>query len=180
MIPIFEKLSSLDLAKHDVGALIITPTRELAQQIDQVVKLFVAESTLTSMLLTGGCEISVDIANFTANGAHIVVATPGRLDHMMQSCELMSFKEFQVLVLDEADRLLDMGFNANLQSILQRIPKQRRTGLFSATQTKQVDELVKAGMRNPMKITVNVESKDTSLGKVQSIPSTSLLGCLKF
>lgn len=82
-------------------------------------------------------------------------------------------RSLEVLVLDEADRLLDMGFNASIQAILSRLPKQRRTGLFSATQTKEVEELMKAGMRNPVKVTIVVQNKDGNTQ--QSIPSTYFL-----
>lgn len=67
-----------------------------------------------------------------------------------------------MLVLDEADRLLDLGFTASINTILSYLPKQRRTGLFSATQTKEVDALIRAGLRNPVRVAVRVESKDPS------------------
>jgi ATP-dependent RNA helicase DDX55/SPB4 len=87
-------------------------------------------------------------------GAHVLVGTPGRLDDIMARAAGMTVRRLELLVLDEADRLLSMGFAAQVGSILRRLPKQRRTGLFSATQTEEVAELARAGLRNPVRITV--------------------------
>uniref|UniRef100_A0A6B2L0K8 ATP-dependent RNA helicase n=1 Tax=Arcella intermedia TaxID=1963864 RepID=A0A6B2L0K8_9EUKA len=173
VIPIVEKLLSLEtpLTKHEVGALIITPTRELAQQIFAVVEKFIEPlgGTLKSILLIGGSDVHHDINRFSDNGANIVVGTPGRLDEILTKVANFNVKELKILVLDEADRLLDMGFHMSLVSILGKLPKQRRTGLFSATQTREVMELVKAGLRNPVKVTITVEEKQ--VGK-QCFPTT--------
>jgi len=88
------------------------------------------------------------------NGAHVLIGTPGRLDDVMARSGSLSLRRLELLVLDEADRLLSMGFSAQVGSILRRLPKQRRTGLFSATQTEEVEELARAGLRNPVRITV--------------------------
>lgn len=97
------------------------------------------EGKFTSLLLIGMCMLSLgliwiggtelqdDIHLFNTRGAHIVVATPGRLNHMIQSCSNFNVRGLEVLVFDEADRLLDLGFNVVIQSILERFPKQRRT-----------------------------------------------------
>ena len=87
-------------------------------------------------------------------GAHVLVGTPGRLDDIMTRSAALSVRRLELLVLDEADRLLSMGFKTQVSSILSRLPKQRRTGLFSATQTEEVAELARAGLRNPVRITV--------------------------
>ncbi len=84
----------------------------------------------------------------------MLVGTPGRLDDIMARAAGLSLRRLELLVLDEADRLLSMGFAAQVGSILRRLPKQRRTGLFSATQTEEVSELARAGLRNPVRITV--------------------------
>ena len=78
----------------------------------------------------------------------------------------IDLKRFEVLVLDEADRLLEMGFQKNLDAIIARLPKQRRTGLFSATQTEAVQALARAGLRNPVRVNVEVSTKDGSRNKV--------------
>ena len=90
-----------------------------------------------------------------------MIGTPGRIEQMVTQREFYT-KEMEVLILDEADRLLDMGFQTSLDNILNRIPKQRRTGLFSATQTSKIADLARAGLRNPVKISIKVENKDHS------------------
>ena len=185
--------------KHDINALIISPTRELAQQIHSIVEMFTASSSdglnqrLTSMLLVGGNSVNDDIKQFRAQGANIVVATAGRLADMLtrgggggggnnsappngraSACSSsfnmrQQFKTLDVLILDEADRLLDMGFKEAIETILKHLPKQRRTGLFSATQTDEIDKLIRAGLRNPcciqvkQKTTVGVRAQKTPL-----------------
>jgi len=84
----------------------------------------------------------------------VLVGTPGRLDDIMARSVALSVRRLELLVLDEADRLLSMGFKTQVSSILARLPKQRRTGLFSATQTEEVAELARAGLRNPVRVTV--------------------------
>ena len=85
--------------------------------------------------------IYADITRFREKGGHVVIGTPGRLEQMLNESDI-DVRKLEVLVLDEADRLLEMGFELTLNSILQKLPKQRRTGLFSATQTTEVKELV--------------------------------------
>uniref|UniRef100_A0A8P4KPG7 ATP-dependent RNA helicase n=1 Tax=Dicentrarchus labrax TaxID=13489 RepID=A0A8P4KPG7_DICLA len=111
------------------------------------------------ILLIGGTNPIEDVEKFKDQGANIVIATPGRLEDMFRRKSdgldlASSVKSLDVLVLDEADRLLDMGFEASLNTILGYLPKQRRTGLFSATQTQELEKLVRAGLRNPVRITV--------------------------
>ena len=112
----------------------------------------------TQLLFIGGNDPVENIKMFQKQGAHIVVGTPGRLDDLLQRKNIFNAKELEVLVLDEADRLLDMGFEKNLVSIIRQIPKQRRTGLFSATMTEGLNQLVKAGLRNPVRVVVKVEN----------------------
>lgn len=96
------------------------------------------------------------MASLRSQGAHLLVGTPGRLDDIIQRCPFLDLKTVEVLVLDEADRLLDMGFKAQLDSLMGRLPRQRRTGLFSATQTEAVEALARAGLRNPIRVAVAV------------------------
>jgi len=162
VIPILEMLlkRSEQLKKHDIGALIISPTRELAQQIFDVVQAFLVELTqFKAILFVGGTSPNDDLKKFLENGAHIVVSTAGRLEDLLSrktdNCNLAShLKSLEVLILDEADRLLDLGFKNSLNAILTQLPKQRRTGLFSATQTEEIEKLIKAGLRNPCNIQV--------------------------
>lgn len=175
LIPIFETLLSLNppLKSFEVGALIITPTRELALQIFEIASVFSKRSPqIKSLLLVGGSNHSADLDLMTKmGGANLIIATPGRLEAALRHLsEKISFKNFEMLVLDEADRLLNLGFEVSIRNILTSLPKQRRTGLFSATQTKNVEELARAGLRNPARIEVNVKSSDP--GKKSMVPRT--------
>lgn len=177
VIPILEILQRREekLKKLQVGALIITPTRELALQISEVVELFLQRyPQLRQILLIGGNNPIDDVEKFKSQGANIIVATPGRLEDMFRrkadGLDLAScVKTLEVLVLDEADRLLGMGFEASLNTILGYLPKQRRTGLFSATQTQELEKLVRAGLRNPVRITV--KEKGVAANNSQKTPA---------
>jgi ATP-dependent RNA helicase DDX55/SPB4 len=110
------------------------------------------------LLLGGGTSPAEDLKLFLKNSPNVLVSTPGRLLELLSSphvhCPQASF---EMLVLDEADRLLDLGFKDDLQKILNRLPKQRRTGLFSASISEAVDQIVRLGLRNPVKIAVKVK-----------------------
>jgi ATP-dependent RNA helicase DDX55/SPB4 len=127
------------LTIHQVGAIVIAPTRELAKQIHTVFTSLLP-SNLTCNLFIGGTSLPQDLLTFTESGSHIMIATPGRLEDLLKKSGLIDTKQLEILVLDEADRLLDMGFQAALASIISRLPKQRRTGLFSATMTDALEE----------------------------------------
>ncbi|XP_061459439.1 ATP-dependent RNA helicase DDX55 isoform X2 [Rhineura floridana] len=177
IIPMIEILLRREerLKKMQVGAIVITPTRELAVQIDEVISYFTKYfPQFSQCLLIGGNNPMEDVERFKEQGGNILVATPGRLEDMFrrksEGLDLASsVKSLDVLVLDEADRLLDMGFEASLNSILDFLPKQRRTGLFSATQTQEVENLVRAGLRNPVRI--SVKEKGMSSTNTQKTPT---------
>lgn len=179
IIPILEILlaRSTPLKKHDIGALIISPTRELASQIDEVLSKFLEHlPQFTHLQMIGGAHTVVqDIKEFTSKGAHIIITTPGRfMDLLIRQGDKINLagglKALEILILDEADRLLDLGFHATLNTILGFLPKQRRTGLFSATQTREVESLARAGLRNPVAVTV----KEKNLGGDGSRTPSSL------
>ncbi|TPX30363.1 hypothetical protein SmJEL517_g06057 [Synchytrium microbalum] len=169
LIPVLEILLRREtwLTSHQVGAIIVSPTRELAKQIHAVLVPFIqtlqategGKRVPTSVLLVGGSSVEDDVAKLKTSGAHILVATPGRLEDIMQK-NILLFKELSILVLDEADRLLDMGFEQAITYIISRLPKQRRTALFSATMTDAVNELVKAGLRNPVSVVIKQPKMD--------------------
>uniref|UniRef100_A0A2K6BA84 ATP-dependent RNA helicase n=1 Tax=Macaca nemestrina TaxID=9545 RepID=A0A2K6BA84_MACNE len=156
-------------------SIIITPTRELAVQIDEVLSHFTKHFPQFSQILwIGGRNPGEDVERFKQQGGNIIVATPGRLEDMFrrkaEGLDLAScVRSLDVLVLDEADRLLDMGFEASINTILEFLPKQRRTGLFSATQTQEVENLVRAGLRNPVR--VSVKEKGVAASGAQKTPS---------
>lgn len=178
-----EKLLRLEapLKKHHVGAIIVSPTRELATQIHSVLlsligfhapsasRLTTTEGassvpssalTIIPQLLLGGTTTPAqDLSAFLKNSPNLLISTPGRLLELLSSPHVhCPQSSFEVLVLDEADRLLDLGFKDDLQRILSRLPKQRRTGLFSASVSEAVGEIVRVGLRNPVKIAVKVKS----------------------
>ncbi|THH31153.1 hypothetical protein EUX98_g3039 [Antrodiella citrinella] len=192
VIPILERLIRREhkLRKNEIGALVISPTRELANQIHSVFSLFLnsqpsmrGASPLTVfssgpteeltepereypdplLLVSSNSSPADDIKRFLATKANIVIGTPGRVEEFLlgQGKNVVNVKELEVLVLDEADRLLDLGFQQTVTRILRHLPKQRRTGLFSATMTDAdaLSELVRVGLRNPARIVVKVQSK---------------------
>lgn len=177
VIPVLEILLKREgkLKKHQIGAIIITPTRELAVQIDEVISYFTKHfPQFCQILLIGGSNPVEDVKKFKEHGGNIIVATPGRLEDMFRrqadGLDLVTaVKTLDVLILDEADRLLDLGFEASINTILDYLPKQRRTGLFSATQTQEVENLVRAGLRNPVRITV--KEKGVAATNTQKTPS---------
>ncbi|KAI9470954.1 MAG: P-loop containing nucleoside triphosphate hydrolase protein [Benjaminiella poitrasii] len=179
VIPILEKLLRREepLKHHEIGAIVITPTRELAQQIHSVFESFVEdhahEDQIRLGLYIGGSNsLTEDLSSFKKDHPRILIGTPGRLEELLtKTGSLVNTKELEVLVMDEADRLLDMGFSKQLSNIIVQLPKQRRTGLFSATMTDAISELVRAGLRNPVRIVVKVEDL-ANKGNVQRTPST--------
>jgi ATP-dependent RNA helicase DDX55/SPB4 len=165
------------LKNNEIGAVIITPTRELAQQINSVLEIFVKDhpkrKQLSHALFIGGTTtLAEDVGIFKTKHPRILIGTPGRLEEMLtKTAKLINTKELEMLVLDEADRLLDMGFSQQLSSIIANLPKQRRTGLFSATMTDAITELVRAGLRNPVRVVVKVEDLHHQ-GKEQRTPAS--------
>ena len=172
IIPALETLARLrqgtsqPLRKHDIGTLVISPTRELASQISEVLAEFLADSDqgLTQQLFIGGNKVDKDVQRFEDDGGNIIIGTPGRLEDLLvgktvgatqgQNKFVTGLKSLEILILDEADRLLSLGFEAAINTILGFCPKQRRTGLFSATQTSEVSSLIRAGLRNPAVVSV--------------------------
>ncbi|XVF84068.1 hypothetical protein PTKIN_Ptkin16aG0545000 [Pterospermum kingtungense] len=163
VIPIVEILrrsSSSPPKRHQVMGIIISPTRELSSQIYTVAQPFISTlSNVKSMLLVGGVEVKADVKKIEEEGANLLIGTPGRLYDIMDRMDILDFRNLEILILDEADRLLDMGFQKQINYIISRLPKLRRTGLFSATQTEAVEDLSKAGLRNPVRVEVRAETK---------------------
>ncbi|KAG6415949.1 hypothetical protein SASPL_123369 [Salvia splendens] len=161
LLPLVEILRRADPPKpHQVVGVVISPTRELALQIFKVAEPFIATlSNVRPMLLVGGAEVKADTTKIEEEGVNLLIGTPGRLSDIMEHMDMLDFRNLEILILDEADRLLDMGFQKQVSSIISRLPKLRRTGLFSATQTEAVEELARAGLRNPVRVEVRSEIK---------------------
>ena len=135
-----------------VRCLIMTPTRELAAQVEESVRLYGKYLELTSMVMFGGVGMGAQIEKLR-RGVDILVATPGRLlDHAGQGT--LDLGQVQVLVLDEADRMLDMGFIHDIKKVLALVPKQKQTLLFSATFSDEIRDLANGLLRDPLHIQV--------------------------
>ncbi|RJG47630.1 DEAD/DEAH box helicase [Motilimonas pumila] len=135
-----------------VRALILVPTRELAQQVQQKIDLYSQGMNLTSLAMYGGVDIAPQKQQLI-EGTHILVATPGRLLDMMHQ-RAVHFDQLTHLVLDEADRMLDMGFIEAINKIMARLPEQKQTLLFSATLPDGVRFLAKTAMQSPQEINI--------------------------
>ena len=144
--------SSSSPARHPVRALVLVPTRELAAQVEESVRTYSKYLPLRAVVLYGGVDIKPQIKALHV-GVEIVVATPGRLlDHLMQ--KTISLSQVSVLVLDEADRMLDMGFMPDIERILAVLPPVRQNLLFSATFSNEIKRLAEQFMRSPTMIEV--------------------------
>lgn len=198
LVPLVERILRLEetTKKHHLAAIVISPTRELATQIhnvltsllafhgpslaamktakkvlqydpenedvdqDDTVETFPANTpkVLPQLLLGGGNTAAQDLSKFLKTSPNVLISTPGRLLEILSSPHVHAPQSsFEVLVLDEADRLLDLGFKDDLTKILGFLPKQRRTGLFSASVSEAVDQIIRVGLRNPVRIAVKVK-----------------------
>lgn len=138
--------------KHMVKALILTPTRELALQVHESVELYAKHTPYKASVIFGGVKINPQIVALR-NGVDIVVATPGRLlDHISQKTIDLSHVDF--LILDEADRMLDMGFINDIKKVIALLPKERQTLLFSATYSNDIKKLSNTLLKSPTLIEV--------------------------
>ncbi len=144
--------ASTSPARHPVRALVLLPTRELADQVAQQVKLYAKYTQLRSAVVFGGMDMKPQTLELKS-GVEILVATPGRLlDHIEAKTAVLNQVEY--VVLDEADRMLDIGFLPDLQRILSYLPKQRITLLFSATFSSEIKKLAASYLQNPVTIEV--------------------------
>ncbi|MQL83358.1 hypothetical protein Taro_015822, partial [Colocasia esculenta] len=157
IIPVIEKLFRLRWGVYDgVGSIIISPTKELAGQLFQELQTLGKNHNLSAGLLIGGRK-DVDTEKERVNSMNILVCTPGRLLQHMDETPYFDCSQLQVLVLDEADRILDAGFRKELDAIVSQLPKKRQTLLFSATQTKSVKDLARLSLKDPEYISVHAE-----------------------
>jgi ATP-dependent RNA helicase RhlE len=168
-LPILELLSKGEPVRtRQVRTLILTPTRELAAQVAQSVATYGKHINLRSAVVFGGVKINPQISALR-HGVDILVATPGRLLDLYQQ-KSVYFDQLEILVLDEADRMLDMGFINDIKKIMALLPKQRQTLLFSATFSSQIRALAKSFMQTPIEISVS--PANTTVDSVEQIVYT--------
>lgn len=154
-LPIIERIK--DSRTRGV-VLIMAPTRELAQQIDEQFRDFSANMNLYSTLIVGGMNIERQIHQLK-RGPHVIIGTPGRMKDLMNR-KALDLSNVQHLVLDEADRMLDMGFINDIRKIVEALPKERQTLFFSATMTPDIERLIADFLNDPA--TVSVRTAETS------------------
>lgn len=158
-------LSKLERGSHVTRALILEPTRELAAQVETAFRDFARFSDIEVAVVFGGVGYGRQL-DALRGGVDVLVATPGRLlDHIERgTCKL---EDIQFLVLDEADRMLDMGFLPDVRRIVNKIPRNRHTSLFSATIPPEIETLIKWAMRNPQ--TVEIGARRTPAETVKHV-----------
>ena len=156
-LPIIHQLIQMPSVKRrPIKALIITPTRELAAQILKNVRDYSAHTNLRAAVIFGGVKQNAQV-NTIRQGVDILIATPGRLLDLSQQ-RLVDLRQVDVLVLDEADRMLDMGFLKDIRRIINMLPKDRQNLLFSATFSKEIKALAKTFLNDPVQIEVTPEN----------------------
>ncbi|KAG2183415.1 hypothetical protein INT43_006421 [Umbelopsis isabellina] len=165
LIPVLEVLYRAKWNHEDgLGALVISPTRELAVQIFEVLKKIGKQHMLSAGLIIGGKDLAVEQDRVAK--MNILVATPGRLLQHMDQTAGFDCDNLQILVLDEADRILDMGFQKELNAIVENLPKQRQTLLFSATQTKSIKDLARLSLKDPEYVAVHEKADHSTPQKL--------------
>eukprot|EP00607_Mallomonas_marina_P007346 CAMPEP_0182420342 /NCGR_PEP_ID=MMETSP1167-20130531/5073_1 /TAXON_ID=2988 /ORGANISM="Mallomonas Sp, Strain CCMP3275" /LENGTH=406 /DNA_ID=CAMNT_0024596183 /DNA_START=100 /DNA_END=1317 /DNA_ORIENTATION=- len=150
LIPVLNILSAVQFTrKQGTGAIIISPTRELSLQIYGVLRDLIEHSSLpqTHGLVIGGANRRAE-AEKLSKGVNILVSTPGRLLDHLQNTKGFNFQRLVTLVIDEADRILEQGFEEDMHQIIKLLPKERQTVLFSATQTRKVEDLARLSMKS--------------------------------
>ena len=166
VLPILERFSKRDRAQaNQVRVLVLTPTRELAAQIRESVTVYGNHLPLRSTVVFGGVKINPQMMKLR-KGVDVLVATPGRLLDLYNQ-NAVKFKQLEVLVLDEADRMLDMGFIHDIRKILAVLPKQRQTLMFSATFSHEIRNLAKRLVQNPVEISVT--PRNTTVTTVEQL-----------
>jgi ATP-dependent RNA helicase RhlE len=160
-LPLLERLSKggreeSRVQSNNVRALVLTPTRELAAQVSDSIATYGKYLNLHSTVVFGGVKINPQMMRLR-QGVDVLVATPGRLMDLCNQ-KAVRFSQLEVLILDEADRMLDMGFIRDIKKIIALLPKQRQNLLFSATFSSDIRALAKGMVNNPLEISVNAEN----------------------
>ncbi|MFO1263040.1 MAG: DEAD/DEAH box helicase [Rhodoferax sp.] len=169
-LPLLHRLAMSRSAQNKWGgtgirALVLTPTRELAAQVEESVRTYGKYLQLTSTVVFGGVGMNPQVARIRS-GIDILVATPGRLLDLQQQ-GMLDLSAVQILVLDEADRMLDMGFIHDVKKVLALVPKDKQSLLFSATFSDEIRELAHGLLRNPQ--TVQVTPRNTTVQRITQV-----------
>ncbi len=169
-LPLLQRLASSERAKNRFGgvairALVLTPTRELAAQVEESVRTYGKHLTLTSTVVFGGVGMNPQI-NAMKRGVDVLVATPGRLLDLQQQ-GFLDLSGVQMLVLDEADRMLDMGFIHDVKKILALVPKEKQSLLFSATFSDEIRDLASNLLKDPLHI--QVTPRNTTVQRITQV-----------
>ena len=169
-LPILQRLSTTAAAKNKFGgigirALVLTPTRELAAQIEESIRTYGKYLDLTSTVIFGGVGMNPQISKLK-KGVDLLVATPGRLLDLQQQ-GMLDLGQVQILVLDEADRMLDMGFVHDVKKVLALVPRDKQSLLFSATFSDEIRELAATLLKNPQ--SVQVTPRNTTVQRITQV-----------
>ena len=158
-----------DLLKNPTPyfALILAPTRELCVQISEHFQALGQSFGLKTAVIVGGLDLMAQSIALVNKKPHVIIASPGRILHHLENTKGFTLGNLKYLVMDEADKLLNMDFELQLDKILQAIPKERKTFLFSATMTNKVNKLQRASLNNPVKVEASVEN-ETARNLVQN------------
>ncbi|WP_406684011.1 DEAD/DEAH box helicase [Seonamhaeicola sp. MEBiC1930] len=178
-LPMLQKLSQgQSMRKRPIRALVLTPTRELAAQVHNNVKAYSAFLDIRSAVIFGGVNQKPQVATIR-NGVDMLIATPGRLLDL-QNQGLLSLAKIEILVLDEADRMLDMGFLRDIKKVISLVPDRRQNLLFSATFSKEIKNLASTFLHQPVLVEATpenstVEAIDQKVYRVAKTKKTGLI-----
>ncbi len=170
VLPILHHLSQAEAPKNKFGgkgirALVLTPTRELAAQVEESVRTYGKYLTLSSTVVFGGVGMNPQITK-VKKGVDVLVATPGRLLDLLQQ-GVLDLGQVQILVLDEADRMLDMGFIHDVKKVLAVVPRDKQSLLFSATFSDEIRDLAATLLKNPQ--TIQVTPRNTTVQRITQV-----------
>jgi len=167
LVPSVELLSKVKFkARNGTGVVVISPTRELALQIYGVLRELCKYHTLTHGLVIGGVNRKIE-AEKLKKGVNVLISTPGRLLDHLQNTSGFVFKNLQCLVIDEADRILEIGFEEDMHQILRLFPSERQAMLFSATQTKKIEDLARLSLKNPLYVGVDDKQEHATVAGLE-------------
>ncbi|XP_043712641.1 DEAD-box ATP-dependent RNA helicase 28 [Telopea speciosissima] len=157
-LPVLERLLFRPKRIHAIRVLVLTPTRELAVQVHSMIEKLAQFTDIRCCLVVGGLSTKMQEVALRSM-PDIVVATPGRMIDHLRNSQSVGLEDLAVLILDEADRLLELGFSAEIHELVHLCPKGRQTLLFSATMTEQVDELIKLSLTRPLRLSADPSAK---------------------